>query len=67
MRIWLPMGFEAWRFVIYPIALLLLMLFRPQGIMGRVELGFLRAPKWPRRVTSAAVSGNADGGKEPAA
>ena len=67
MRIWLPMGFEAWRFVIYPIALLLLMLFRPQGIMGRIELGFLRAPKWPRRVTSAAVSGNAHGGKEPAA
>ena len=49
MRIWLPMGFEAWRFVLYPLALLLLMLFRPQGIMGRVELGFLRAPKWPRR------------------
>lgn len=63
MRIWLPMGFEAWRFVIYPIALLLLMLFRPQGIMGRVELGFLRAPKWPRRV-AAAVSGNPDSGKE---
>lgn len=63
MRIWLPMGFEAWRFVIYPLALLLLMLFRPQGIMGRVELGFLRAPKWPRRV-AAAVSGNPDGGKE---
>jgi len=63
MRIWLPMGFEAWRFVIYPIALLLLMLFRPQGIMGRVEAGFLRAPKWPRR---AAVSANRDGGKETA-
>jgi branched-chain amino acid transport system permease protein len=66
MRIWLPMGFEAWRFVIYPIALLLLMLFRPQGIMGRVELGFLRAPKWPRRA-AATASGNPDGGKETAA
>jgi branched-chain amino acid transport system permease protein len=63
MRIWLPMGFEAWRFVIYPIALLLLMLFRPQGIMGRVELGFLRAPKWPRRAT-AAVQPTPDAGKE---
>jgi len=30
------------------------MLFRPQGIMGRVELGFLRAPKWPRRAAAAA-------------
>jgi branched-chain amino acid transport system permease protein len=65
MRIWLPMGFEAWRFVIYPIALLLLMLFRPQGIMGRVELGFLRAPKWPRR-TAAATQVAADAGKEAA-
>jgi branched-chain amino acid transport system permease protein len=47
LRIWLPQGFEAWRFVVYPLALILLMLFRPQGLMGRVELGFLRAPKWP--------------------
>ncbi len=53
MRIWLPTGFETWRFVVYPIALLLLMLFRPQGIMGRGELGFLRAPKWPRRAADA--------------
>ena len=62
MRIWLPMGFEAWRFVIYPIALVLLMLFRPQGIMGRVELGFLRATKWPRLTRDAAAT--TDGGKE---
>ncbi|MGC8787531.1 MAG: branched-chain amino acid ABC transporter permease [Anaerolineae bacterium] len=47
MRIWLPQGFEAWRFVVYPIALLLIMLLRPQGLLGRLELGFLRAPKWP--------------------
>jgi branched-chain amino acid transport system permease protein len=51
MRIWLPQGFEAWRFVVYPIALLLIMLLRPQGLMGRLEIGFLRAPKWPLRVT----------------
>jgi len=62
MRIWLPMGFEAWRLVIYPIALVLLMLFRPQGIMGRVELGFLKAPKWARK-TRDAVSATG-GGKE---
>jgi len=64
MRIWLPTGFETWRFVVYPIALLLLMLFRPQGIMGRVELGFLRAPKWPRRAAAAGPS--PDAGKEVA-
>jgi branched-chain amino acid transport system permease protein len=34
-----------WRFVLYPIALLLLMLLRPQGLLGTVEWGFLRAPR----------------------
>jgi len=68
MRIWLPQGFEAWRFVIYPVALLLLMLFRQQGLLGRVELGFLRAPKWPLRAPAeagmpqaAATAGNPQG------
>jgi branched-chain amino acid transport system permease protein len=46
------MGTEAptWRFVLYPIALLLLILVRPQGLLGRAEWGFLRAPEvQPRR------------------
>lgn len=40
------LGTEAptWRFVLYPIALLLLMLLRPQGLLGKTEWGFLRAP-----------------------
>jgi branched-chain amino acid transport system permease protein len=40
------MGTEAptWRFVLYPISLLLLMLVRPQGLLGTAEWGFLRAP-----------------------
>jgi len=59
MRIWLPQGFEAWRFVIYPIALLLLMLFRQQGLMGRRELGFLRAPVWPTRANTSAPDSSA--------
>ncbi len=54
MRIWLPQGFEAWRFVVYPIVLLLVMLLRPQGLMGKLELGFLRAPKWPLRAARGA-------------
>ena len=39
------MGTEAptWRFVLYPIALLLLMLVRPQGLLGTKEWGFFRA------------------------
>jgi branched-chain amino acid transport system permease protein len=53
MRIWLPQGFEAWRFVVYPIVLLLVMLLRPQGLLGKFELGFLRAPKWPPRRSTA--------------
>lgn len=35
-----------WRFVLYPITLLLLMLIRPQGLLGTVEWGFLK-PKLP--------------------
>lgn len=48
------MGTEAptWRFVLYPIALLLLMLVRPQGLLGRTEWGFLRAPETARRTPS---------------
>jgi branched-chain amino acid transport system permease protein len=53
MRIWLPQGFEAWRFVVYPIVLLLVMLLRPQGLLGKFEFGFLRAPKWPLRQVAA--------------
>jgi len=62
MRIWLPQGFEAWRFVVYPIVLLLMMLLRPQGLMGKIELGFLRAPKWPlrkRNKTDQTIEGSA--------
>src|SRR5574341_1368763 len=41
------MGTEAptWRFVLYPIALLLLMLVRPEGLLGTKEWGFFRAPQ----------------------
>ncbi len=39
------MGTEAptWRYVLYPLTLLLLMLIRPQGLLGTVEWGFLKA------------------------
>jgi branched-chain amino acid transport system permease protein len=41
------MGTEAptWRFVLYPLTLLLLMLIRPQGLLGTVEWGFLKAER----------------------
>ncbi len=45
------MGTEAptWRFVLYPITLLLLMLLRPKGLLGTSEWGFLKAPSYDRR------------------
>lgn len=39
-----------WRFVLYPITLLLLMLLRPQGLMGNIEIGFMKAKEFVRRV-----------------
>jgi branched-chain amino acid transport system permease protein len=42
LRLYLPAGFETWRFVVYPLVLLLMMLLRPEGLMGRYEIPFLR-------------------------
>lgn len=42
LRELLPQGFETWRFVVYPLLLLLLMLLRPSGLLGEFELPFLR-------------------------
>jgi branched-chain amino acid transport system permease protein len=33
----------SWRYVLYPLTLLLLMLVRPQGLLGSVEWGFLKS------------------------
>ncbi len=56
------MGTEAptWRFVLYPIALLLLMLLRPQGLLGTNEWGFLRADPVPPREASPAIAAAPD-------
>ncbi|MFO7586294.1 MAG: branched-chain amino acid ABC transporter permease [Anaerolineales bacterium] len=42
LRLFLPQGFETWRFVVYPILLLVTMLLRPKGIFGDYEIPFLR-------------------------
>ncbi len=49
LRVILPQGFEDWRFVIYPIFLLLIMLLRQQGLLGTSEWGWFRAPLPPAR------------------
>ncbi|MBN2001877.1 MAG: branched-chain amino acid ABC transporter permease [Anaerolineae bacterium] len=45
----LPEGYETWRFVVYPLVLLLMMLLRPEGLLGKYELPFLRQNKPPVR------------------
>ncbi|MGC8779462.1 MAG: branched-chain amino acid ABC transporter permease [Anaerolineae bacterium] len=49
------LGTEAptWRYVLYPITLLLLMLLRPQGLLGNIEWGFLKRPAVALRARAA--------------
>jgi branched-chain amino acid transport system permease protein len=42
LRLVLPQGFETWRYVVYPLVLLLVMLLRPKGLFGDYEMPFLR-------------------------
>lgn len=50
------LGTEAptWRYVLYPVTLLLLMLLRPQGLLGTVEWGFLKKPVFQLRASKDA-------------
>jgi branched-chain amino acid transport system permease protein len=42
LRLILPQGFELWRFVVYPLILLLVMLLKPNGLFGGYEMPFLQ-------------------------
>ena len=53
LRLYLPEGFETWRFVVYPLVLLLMMLLRPEGLMGRYEMPFLRKKLPPLLINNA--------------
>lgn len=61
LRLYLPAGFEAWRFVVYPLVLLLMMLLRPEGLMGRYEVAVLRRKLPP--LLPDAVMGKDDSSK----
>ena len=67
LRLWLPDGFETWRYVVYPLLLLLLMLIRPKGLLGDIEIPFLRqklpplAPTAPARIEEDLGPGGAVG------
>ena len=58
------LGTEAptWRYVLYPITLLLMMLLRPQGLLGNIEWGFLKRPIYPPRKDSSAATAAPPGG-----
>lgn len=49
LRLVLPEGFETWRFVVYPLLLLLLMILRPKGLLGGFEFPFIRQELPPLR------------------
>lgn len=42
LRLVLPQGFETWRFVVYPVMLLIMMLLKPDGLFGNYEIPFLQ-------------------------
>ena len=57
LRIVLPDGFETWRFVVYPVMLLIMMLLKPKGLFGNYEIPFIRTvvpplKNSPKKITS---------------
>lgn len=55
LRLFLPAGFETWRFVVYPLLLLIMMLLRPSGLLGAFELPFLKQILPPQKATTPAA------------
>jgi branched-chain amino acid transport system permease protein len=64
LRLFLPEGFETWRFVVYPLLLLVMMLLRPQGLFGGFEFPYLRQllppPFKPKAQPATAAADSAD-------
>jgi branched-chain amino acid transport system permease protein len=62
----LPSNLLEWRYVLYAVALVVMMLVRPQGLMGGRELGFLknvRAAVSRKKPDATAAGGEAANGK----
>jgi branched-chain amino acid transport system permease protein len=55
LRLVLPDGFETWRFVVYPVLLLVMMLLKPQGLFGNFEIPFIRAVMPPLKKKNQAA------------
>ena len=56
LRLVLPEGFETWRFVVYPVLLLIMMLLKPAGLFGNFEIPFIRAVIPPLRKKDEAAN-----------
>ena len=56
LRLVLPEGFETWRFVVYPVLLLIMMLLKPAGLFGNFEIPFIRAVIPPLRKKDEATN-----------
>ncbi|MCU0486745.1 MAG: branched-chain amino acid ABC transporter permease [Anaerolineales bacterium] len=64
----LPTGFENWRYVVYPLLLLLMMLLRPSGLLGGFEFPFIKAvlPSLKEKTGAAVkVQPEPNGGEQP--
>lgn len=55
LRLVLPQGFETWRFVVYPVMLLVMMLLKPDGLFGNYEIPYLQNILPPLRKQKEAV------------
>jgi branched-chain amino acid transport system permease protein len=53
----LPQEILDWRFVIYPLLLIAVMLWRPTGLLGGMEFWALKAPKIRKRVQGVTAEG----------
>ncbi|MCL6465808.1 MAG: branched-chain amino acid ABC transporter permease [candidate division WOR-3 bacterium] len=49
LRVILPSAVQEWRMVVYPLVLIVVMLFRSGGIMGGSEFNFLKPQEYRRR------------------
>jgi branched-chain amino acid transport system permease protein len=63
LRLVLPPGFETWRYVVYPLLLLAMMLLKPSGLFGNFEIPYLRQLLPPLRLKDKPASSTAPGGE----
>jgi len=67
LRLFLPQGFETWRFVVYPLVLLIMMLLRPEGLFGNYEFPYLERPLAKLRTRSPSLQPGEEAASEEVA